>query len=128
MQRYTFSKAERLSSKKDIEELFAKGSSFHTYPIRVKFFHTDRKTDHSVLISVPKRSFKRAVDRNLLKRRIREAYRLNKSQLGKHNYSIHLALLYTGKEILDFNIIEKKLILCLQQIDSQLKPSDEEAS
>ena len=59
---------------------------------------------------------------------MREAYRLNKSLLQKHTISVHIALLYTGKEIADFNIIQKKLILCLQQIDKQLGQSDEETS
>ena len=80
--RYTFSKAERLCSKKLIERLFSGGNrSFPAFPLRVVYMPLpdDRsKTDVSILISVPKKRFKHAVDRNRVKRQVREAYRLNK--------------------------------------------------
>ena len=116
----TFSKSERLSSEILIKELFAKGSSFYLHPF--KFLFLEKEGDENkkqVLISVPKRNFKRAVDRNLLKRRIREAYRLNKAEhlyphLKGSNYS--LGILYTSKDELAFDIIEKKLILVFQRL------------
>ncbi len=79
--KFTFKKSERLSSKKDIQELFNNGSSFYLYPFKVITLPADTSKLHQVLFSVPKRLFKRAVDRNLLKRRMREAYRLNNSEL-----------------------------------------------
>ena len=116
----TFRKHERLSSKKLIQELFAKSSSFYLYPFVVKF-KTDTKGNkhHSVLINVSKRSFKKAVDRNLIKRRIREAYRLNKSALGTlldEDKALNIALLYSAKEELAFDLIEKKLNLVLERL------------
>ena len=80
--RYTFSKEERLCSKKLIERLFAGGNrSFPAFPLRVVYMPLsadENPADVSILISVPKKRFKHAVKRNLVKRQVREAYRLNK--------------------------------------------------
>lgn len=80
--RYTFSKTERLCSKKLIERLFAGGNrSFPAFPLRVVYMplqDDESEADVSILISVPKKRFKHAVDRNRVKRQVREAYRLNK--------------------------------------------------
>lgn len=109
-----FPRAERLRSKKLIEELFSKGSSFHLYPFRVVFIYAEEASDTmpQFLVSVSKRNFKKATDRNKIKRRIREAYRLNKHRLtidSKGRNPILLAYIYTAKEILDFHTIEGKL-------------------
>ena len=65
-------------------------------------------------VSVPKRHFKRAVKRNLLKRRMREAYRLNRSRLGEHEYDIFIY--YIGKEEEDYGRIEKSLVALLDDL------------
>ena len=113
---HTFKKEERLCNKKLLDELFHKGSSFLLYPFRVSWLPSDHLPDVpvQVVINVPKRRFKKAVDRNLLKRRIREAYRLSKSEilypfLRERGKKIVLSINYVGKEISEYPFIEKKL-------------------
>jgi ribonuclease P protein component len=113
---FTFKKEEKLSSEKNIKELFEKGSSFYLHPFRViSLIHPDQSCPHQVLISVPVRNFKRAVDRNLIKRRIREAYRLHKKQLVS-NQKWLIAYIYTAKEIVPSALIHQKLPITLTKI------------
>ena len=79
----TFKKAERLGSKALIEKLFKSGRSFTTHPYRVTWLEHALNTAYpaQIAFAVPKKTFKRAVDRNKLKRRGREAYRKNKAIL-----------------------------------------------
>lgn len=119
---YTFKKGERLCSQKLIDELFHNGSSFILYPFRItwKLSVLPVLYPAQVVINVPKRRFKHAHDRNLLKRRIREAYRLNKNVLLypylKENKSILLSINYIGKEIHLYFLIEKKLNKAFEQL------------
>ena len=122
----TFRKSERLHSKKDIQELFQKGSSFYLYPFKVLFLEAEG-APRQVLVSVSKRKFKRAVDRNLIKRRIKEAYRLNKHILTsdqEQQPSLLIAYIYTGKEIPDYHFLEKRLSKSLRRlVDNSQKQS-----
>ncbi len=121
----SFTKAERLNSKKIIDQLFEKGSekteAVFLYPFRVVCLYaivTDLKPT-SILISVSKRLFKKAVDRNLIKRRIKEAYRLNKNLIYNSKSIIfpsNIAFVFVGKEILPFDQIESKMKLILGKI------------
>jgi len=120
---YTFKKEERLCSKKLIEELFHNGSSFLLYPFRIVWLpHAlPAEVPVQVVINVPKRRFKKAVDRNLIKRRIREVYRLNKSAelysyLEPHSAQLLLGIHYVGKDIAVYELIERKLKLVLVQL------------
>lgn len=119
MGRFTFTKPERLSKEKIIKELFAKGSSFYLYPFKV--FHipnadTSTEAQNQVLITVSSRQFKRAVDRNKIKRRIREAYRTQKEILKVRSEKGVFSFIYTAKEILPYADIKTKLFLVLEKI------------
>ena len=83
---FTFKKAERISSQREIDCLFKQGKSFISNPLRVIYLKQNPFSGApvSILISVPKKRFKRAVERNRMKRLIREAYRLNKKSLIEH--------------------------------------------
>ena len=77
-------KRERLKSRKQIDNLFAEGKSFAVFPIRVtySFMPTDGDALVQIGVTVSKRNFKKAVDRNRIKRLFREAYRLQKAELA----------------------------------------------
>jgi ribonuclease P protein component len=116
---YSFPKEERLHSKKLITELFSKGSSFNLYPLRFVFIKAaaPTATPPQVLVSVSKRYFKKAVDRNRIKRQLREVYRQHKQLLqtdGTHRIQL-IGILYIGKDKSDYDLIRKKLISGLER-------------
>jgi ribonuclease P protein component len=113
--RQTLSKAERLKSYKRIRILFAQGQKFKVFPLVVYFLLRDEEVERGegVLqmgVSVGKRHFKRAVDRNLLKRRIREAYRKQKHELKETlsalGISMDIFFVYSNARISDYAEIE----------------------
>lgn len=118
--RNTLTKQEKLCSHIRIGELFEKGSSFFVYPFRIKYLPNSEADCHSILFSVPKRRFKRSVDRHLLARRMREAYRLNKKELYYEGDEckdyLSIAIIYSGNDKLAFEVIEDKLISCLSRL------------
>lgn len=112
-------KNERLHSQKLIKELFDKGSSFFLYPFKVIVLDisSEEKGTYQVLFSVSKKKIKKAVDRNLVKRRIKEAYRLNKSEILSHKDQNKLiGLIYVSSEIGSFQFIEQKIRQILSRI------------
>jgi ribonuclease P protein component len=115
-----FPKKERLASKKLIKELFSKGSSFFLYPIKSFYLvnYPQAPEVNQVIISIPKKNFKSAVKRNLLKRRIREAYRLNKHILQNQDASLQflVGFVYISKDILSYKEIESKLKTILKRL------------
>ena len=118
LSKYSFSKQEKLTGKKRIEGLFKKGSSFYLGDFQVRHLQSGETGLSQILISVPKRNFKRAVDRNLLKRRIREAYRLSKNLLphSEDSNSHYIGFVYLSKQILTFQDIQTQLIKCLERL------------
>ncbi|MEO5600740.1 MAG: ribonuclease P protein component [Cyclobacteriaceae bacterium] len=115
---FTLRKEERLHKEKLIQELFEMGSSFYLFPFKVLSRHNpDPKFPvHQVLISVSKKNFKKAVDRNRIKRRVRESFRLNKNLLPTEP-KLLIAYIYTAKEILTFAQIQERLIKTLNRFD-----------
>ena len=117
-----FIKNERLKSKKQINKLFTEGDTFFSYPFKVYYLYDGEKEDRGarVLVSVSKKKFKRAVDRNRIKRIVREAFRKNKAvlydYLQENNKSLWLGLIYSGETILSYQETERKLILILQRL------------
>lgn len=109
------SRDERLTSRKSISSLFDSGRRVDCYPLRIIYISGEAGDgpDLKMAVSVPKRLFKRAVDRNLLKRRIREAFRLQKpdltEDLNKSGFGVEMVIQYKGREIESFQLIEKKL-------------------
>lgn len=119
MKSFGFPKSERLYRKKAIQELLDRGSSFYLYPFRV-FFRQSSEPSHEVMFSVSKRNFKKAADRNLLKRRMREAYRLNKASVSGTS-KLQMAYIYTAKEILPFEEIRNKMLLSFKRFQENEK-------
>lgn len=124
----TFCKEERLCSKVLLEALFTKGSSFLVYPYRVSWLVTSQTQlfPVQVVIGVSKKKFKRSVDRNLIKRKIRETYRLNKQELLynpllSHQWAIFLSINYIGKDIVPQHIIDAKLKIVFSTLITQIQ-------
>lgn len=110
---FTYSKAEKLKSKTTIDLLFSKGKSVSKYPLRLVYIEGDFGDDFPIKmgVSVSKKHFKKAVDRNYFKRVLRETYRLNKSLLLDNlTSSFSFMLLYQSKDRLTYEEINKKTI------------------
>jgi ribonuclease P protein component len=118
----SFPKSARLNSKKAIGQLFQNGNSFLDFPFRVLWINTElTHLPHlQVAFSVPKRRFKKAVDRNLLKRRMREAFRKNqsalKNTLTSNDKRVQLMLIYVADRKMTYSEMELKIILILQRL------------
>lgn len=112
---HTFHKNERLKSRKTIGKIFQEGQSFLAYPLKIAWVPRDNATIPNFPIqftqSVPKRRFAKATQRNQIRRRIREAYRLNKHLLNEalsaSDLQLALMVIYIGKEELPYKQIEK---------------------
>lgn len=137
-----FHRDERLKSRKEIGRLFGKaGQSLSAYPLVLKYAAAEEQRGpfpFQAAFVVPKRKFKLAVDRNRIKRRIREAYRLHKATLNggaretvspenglpedagrRPQYA--LMFIYTGKEAMPYRYIEKKMIKLLGKLEEQVR-------
>jgi len=123
--RFLFPKSERLNSKIKIDRLFTDGKAFLVYPLRtVYFISSENPSGVEVLISVPKKKFKKAVHRNRIKRLIREAYRLNKNELCNvvisENLQMQVAFVYVADKEPNFHELNDKMKLVLEQLKEKV--------
>ena len=129
--RFTLKKTERLHNRSLIRKLFAFNQSFFLYPFKVIFIESDNSSPHfssrypaQVLFTVSKKRFQSAVERNRLKRFMREGYRKNKHDLyealnAKEKY-LSLGFIYTGKLVLPYQEIEKKIKAAILRLNQEL--------
>ena len=109
---FSYPKKEKLKSQKLIEQLFSEGKSVSAFPLRMVYLKTEFEDDvqFKTGVSTSKRNFKNAVDRNRIKRLLREAYRLNKAvYFNNISGSYALMILYIGKDGTDFDSVESKM-------------------
>ncbi|MGD9557921.1 MAG: ribonuclease P protein component [Mangrovibacterium sp.] len=122
MKEFSLKKEERLCSKKLIGSLFLEGESFFIFPLKVVYLKSDLPGGGPVqaAFAVSRKNFKRAVKRNLLKRRMREAYRLNKQILSQSEDRVPLAVMfiYAAREEKDYRIIERSMKQALLKLSA----------
>jgi ribonuclease P protein component len=127
---FTLGKNERLKSRKQIEQLFAEGKSFAVSPFRVYYVVNDQSSmvnESSPIqfgIGVGSKNFKKAVDRNRIKRLTREAWRLQKNELKerskRNKKQLNVFFIYTGKELPDFKTIKDKVAVALKKLADKI--------
>ena len=120
---YTFPKSEKLCGQINIDHLYRHGKRFVAWPLRVTYLPIDSATQ--VVVWAPKSLFKKAVDRNHLRRLMREAYRLNKDIIEGENMHYQLAFNYIDKEKQSYAIIEKAICKALKRISNTEQPKGE---
>ncbi|MFN8249083.1 MAG: ribonuclease P protein component [Ferruginibacter sp.] len=119
--RYFLRKDSRLKSRKQIDELFAKGNSFSNYPFKVIWLPQNKQAALQAAFSVSSRHFKKATDRNRIKRLMRESYRLQKNKLETHlaetGKQLSVFILYVGKEMPAYDLVFEKTGIILKRLD-----------
>lgn len=126
-QRYTFKKEEKLKSRKAIEQLFKEGQTFSNFPFRILWKYNEKMAGSlQAGFAVSSKHFKKAVDRNRIKRLIREAYRLQKNELQTRltaqEKQLIVFFIYIGNELPDYQLIFDKTASVLKRL---LKNTDE---
>lgn len=121
MKQHGFSKQERICKRNDFHTLLTKGKSIYVYPFRCVYLWQDTPMfSAKIAISVSRRRFKHAVDRNRIKRLVRENYRLNKNILYQNfideNRSLNMLVIYTDTKLLPFSFLQKKTVELMKKI------------
>ncbi len=130
MKNCSFSKQERICNRNDFQKLLSEGKSLYCYPFRYIYLWKEATSFSArIAISVSKKKFKRAVDRNKIKRLIRESYRLEKEILYQkyagNAQSIDILIIYTETKKISFHFIRKRIIELINKI---IKKDDMEKS
>ena len=123
---FEFSKKQKLCNETAIKEMFSKGDSFVIAPIRLIWkeeVDSDSVAIKSIIV-VPKKQLKLATDRNVVRRRMKEAYRLNKAEIERFlvnkNRQLNVAIVYQNEKILSYKAIEKKIKLMLERLKEEI--------
>ena len=127
MKQFGFSKQERICKRDDFHEILSKGQSVYCYPFRCIYLWRDADSfSMRVAISVSRKRFKHAVDRNKVKRLIRENYRLEKHQFYQHyadcHQSLDILIIYTDTKILSFSLFQKFFIKLIDKLIKKNSP------
>jgi len=122
MAKHTLQKSERLKSQTTINALFSVGKSLFKFPLKIQYnLVTEQSTPLLFAVSVPKKKFKKAVDRNKIKRLIRESYRTSntslKDVLAEKSQQIVLMVIYVGHEIPKFKQVDKAMKKLLKELE-----------
>ena len=129
LMKYTLGKQERLKSKKLIEKLYKEGSSVKAFPLRMVFLQTEHTSDYpaQIGVSVAKRNFKKAPDRNRLKRLMRESYRLQK-EIVYNNLDVPYVFMisYIGREEKPYKELYSKMNTLLNLFVEKVKHTKHE--
>ncbi len=123
---FSYNKKEKLKSRKALEQLFAKGKSFSVFPVKVFYMPMSETMDHPVKVGVgvSARNFKKATDRNRIKRLLRESYRLNKLSLNAlvetKQKQMAVFFLYIGKELPEYVLLTEKMQAALKRLEENI--------
>ena len=117
---HSYNKTEKLKSRTMLNELFTKGRSFSVFPLKAFYVVTGEDKNIKVGVGVSARNFKKAVDRNRIKRMLRECYRLNKLPLHAtvetKQKGVSVFFLYLGKELPEYPMLNEKMQAAIKKL------------
>lgn len=125
MEGFKFPKTNRLVAQKEIELTYHQGETIKKFPLLCKYMLLNETKGDAlqVVFAVPKRKFKSAVKRNLLRRRLKEAFRKNqqtlKQRIEKQGCHLGLYIIYTSDELFEYQKLEEKLNVILRELSSK---------
>ena len=121
---YSYNKTEKLKSRKVLNELFTNGRSYSVFPVKVFYVLSETDTAIKAGVGVSTRNFKKAVDRNRIKRLLRECYRLNKLSLhttvAAKQKGVSVFFLYVGKELPEYTMLNEKMQTVLTKLEEAI--------
>ena len=123
---FSYSGPEKLKSRKLLNQVFAEGKSFNAFPLKITYTYAsvENTSTAKIGVGVSSRHFKKAVDRNRIKRLIRESYRLQKKyllDLVPEKTQVHVFILFVGKDLTETSLIKDKMPLILEKLGNSLQ-------